>query len=220
MRSLCLFVTTTILITACGGETTAPAASSAAPGGSAPTITSPAGTAAADQRAPAVGAGESRYLTEALERGMGQIELAQTVSRNSNTEAIDAIAREIISANNEINAELARIAAESSVTLPADASAELRNAADRLAPLTGKNLDAGYLATLLQQLPELVRLHENAAATATSPALKEAAVRAQSLIEANLRRVRESYEAVTGVSPSTPPEPGSPVPASATTSSM
>lgn len=194
---------------------TATAAEGTAGAATATTITSPAGPAPADQRAPAVAAGESRYLTQALERGMGQIELAQLVSRRSDSDAVDALAREIIAAHNEVNAELARIAAGTSVTLPADAAAELRQTIARMEGLDGRNLDAAYLAAMLQMYPDLVNLHHVAATTATNMAVKDVAVRARALFETNLRQARAAYAQVTGVVPALTPEAGSPPPAQA-----
>lgn len=179
------------------------------------TVTSPAGPAPTDQRAPSVTAGESRYLIEALQRGMGQIELAQSVSRRSDSDAVDALAREIIAAHNDVNAELTRIAFRSSVTLPNDAEARLRQTVARLEGLGGRNLDAAYLAEILQTYPDLVRLHTSASTTAVDMELKKAAVRAREMFEANLRQARAAYAQVTGVVPPQEPEPGSVPPTSA-----
>lgn len=181
------------------------------------TVTSPAGPAPADAQAPAVAAGESRYLTQALQRGMGQIELAQSVSRRSASDAVDALAREIIAAHNEVNAELTRIAFRSSVTLPNDAGPELRRTIARLDALEGRSLDASWLAEMLQTYPDLIELHGSAATTATDMELKQVAVRARARFEANLRQARAAYAQVTGVVPPQKPEPGSVPPASAGT---
>lgn len=182
------------------------------------TVTSPAGPAPGDAKAPTVSADESRYLTEALQRGMGQIELAQMVSRRSESDAVDALAREITIAHNQVNAELTRIAFRASVTLPADAGPpELRETIARMEGLTARNLDAAYLAAVLQDYPGLVQLHDVAATTATDMELKKAAVGARAMFEANLRQARAAYAQVTGVVPPMPPaEQGSPPPASAT----
>lgn len=179
------------------------------------TVTSPAGPVPGDAKAPTVTADESRYLTEALQRGMGQIELAQSVSSRSESDAVDALAREIIAAHNTVNAELTRIAYRASVTLPADAGAGLRETIARLKDLSGRNLDAAYLAAMLQDYPELVQLHHVAATTAVDMELKEAAVGARALFETNLRQARTAYAQVTGVVPPMPVESGSPPPAQA-----
>lgn len=214
-----LMIVTVFAAAGCGDRetstnTTTIAETRGSPGAPA-TVTSPAGPAPADAQAPAVTAGESRYLTEALQRGMGQIELAQSVSRRSESDAVDSLAREIIAAHNEINAELTRIAFRSSVTLPNDAGPELRQTIARLDALDGRNLDASWLAEILQKYPDLIQLHGSAATTATDMELKQIAVRARAMFETNLRQARAAYAQVTGVVPPQKPEPGSLPPASA-----
>ena len=214
-----LMIVTVVAAAGCGDRetstnTTTVAATSGSPGVPA-TVTSPAGPAPADAQAPAVTAVESRYLNEALQRGMGQIELAQSVSRRSESDAVDSLAREIIAAHNDINAELTRIAFRSSVTLPNDAGPELRQTIARLDALDGRNLDASWLAEILQKYPDLIQLHGSAATTATDMELKQVAVRARAMFETNLRQARAAYAQVTGVVPPQKPEPGSLPPASA-----
>lgn len=185
----------------------------APPPSTAPTVTSPAGPAPGDAKAPAVNAEESRYLSEALRQGMGQIELAESVSRRSRSKAVAALAREIVAAHDEINADLTRIAFASSVTLPNDAAPVARETKARLERLDGRELDAAYLADLLQMYPDLVRLHGSAATTATNMDLKKVAVRARVLFERNLRQARDAYAQVTGTVLPREPEPGSVPPA-------
>lgn len=180
------------------------------------TVTSPAGPDPADAQAPTVNAADSRFLTEALQQGMGQIELAQSVSRRSESKAVDELAREVIATNNQLNADLARIAAAHSVPLPADAAPRLRQLIARLEPMNGQNLDAAYLAAMLQVYPELVAVHAQAATNAINMDLKSVAVRARDLLNDHMRLVRAAYAEVTGVVPPVPVEGGSPPPASAT----
>lgn len=180
-------------------------------------ITSPAGPAAGDNRAPTLAAFESRYVTEALQQGMGHIALAQYASTRSESLAVDALARQIIATQNDLNAAVARLAAANSVPLPADSSQRLRQAEQRLQNLAGRNLDASYLATILELYPPLIELHARAATNATNMDLKQIAVRAESALTTNLRQARTAYAQVTGVVPSMAPESGSPPPAQTTT---
>lgn len=216
--SLCAVL---VLAAACtgerpGGTTTDGAAAQTETTTSAPTITSPAGPAPADDQPPEVATADAFYLIQALEHGMGQIELAQAVASRSESPVVDDVARLIIETHNGINGQLATIAAQASVTLANDAAPELQQTKARLEPLTGRNLDAAYLAALLQTYPELVRLHGSAATTATDMDVKTAAVRARSLLEGNLTEIRRAYAEVTGNEPPPQPESGSPPPASAT----
>ena len=183
---------------------------------SAPTMTSPAGPAPEDAQAPVVAAGDAGYLIQALQDGMGHVELAQTVSRSSDSPVVDDLARIIINTHNGINQELATIASRVSVTLANDASPELQRTIARLEPLKDRNLDAAYLAALLQVYPQLLQLHASAATTATDMNVKTAAVRARSLLEGNLTEIRRAYAQVTGNEAPPQSESGSPPPASAT----
>ena len=74
-------------------EATTSAAETSGSPGVPVTVTSPAGAAPADAQAPAVTAGESRYLTEALQRGMGQIELARAMFETNLRQARTAYAQ-------------------------------------------------------------------------------------------------------------------------------
>lgn len=201
-------------LVSCSRETDVAAVDTAA---SAPTITSPAGAAPVDGAPPEIAAGDGRYLIEALQHGTGHIELAQAVSRRSDSPAVGDLARALIATHTAINGELAAIASRLSVALANDAAPELQQTTARLEPLNGRNLDAAYLAALLQTYPGLVRLHASAATTAADMDVKTAAVRARSLLEGNLTEVRKAYAQVTGNEPPPQPESGSPPPASATT---
>lgn len=180
-------------------------------------ITSPAGPAAGDNRAPTVAAFESRYITEALQQGMGHVALAQYASVRSESQAVDALARQIITTHNDINATVARIAAANSVPLPADAAERFRQAEQRLRDLDGRNLDASYLASILELYPPLIELHARAATNATNMDLKESAVLARSALTTNLLQARAAYSQVTGIVPPMTPKAGSPPPAGGTT---
>lgn len=81
--------------------------------------------------------------------------------------------------------------------------------------IDGRNLDASWLAEMLQKYPDLIQLHGSAATTATDMELKQIAVRARAMFEVNLRQARAAYAQVTGVVPPQKPEPGSVPPASA-----
>lgn len=199
-----------------GTDTAATAAVETATTVSAPTITSPAGAAPEDAQPAEVAPGDARYLIDALQHGMGHIELAQSVSSRSDSPVVDDLARTIIATHNGINGELATIASRVSVTLANDASPQLQQTIARLEPMKGRNLDAAYLAALLQLYPDLVRLHGSAATTATDMNVKTAAARARSLLEGNLTEVRKAYAQVTGNEAPQQPESGSPPPASAT----
>ena len=206
---------------ACTGErsgdpgTAGPAAVETATVVSAPTITSRAGPAPEDAQPPEVAPGDGRYLIQALQHGMGHIELAQAISSRSDSAVVDDLARTIIGTHNGINGELATIASRVSVTLANDASPELQRTIARLEPLKGRNLDAAYLAALLQLYPDLVTLHGSAATTATNMNVKTVAVRARSLLEGNLTEIRKAYAQVTGNDAPPQPESGSPPPGSA-----
>lgn len=210
------------LASACTGErsgdteTAGTAAVETATTVTAPTITSPAGPAPEDAQPPEVAPGDGRYLIQALQHGMGHIELAQAVSRRSESPVVDDLARAIIETHHGINGELATIASRVSVTLANDVSPELEQTIARLEPLKGRNLDAAYLAALVQLYPDLVRIHGSAATIATDMNVKTAAVRARSLLEGNLTEIRKAYAQVTGNDPPPQPESGSPPPASAT----
>lgn len=212
-----------LLLAACTGErrgdgttTDGTAAAQTGTTASAPTITFPAGPAPADDQSPEVATADALYLIQALQHGMGHVELAQAVSSRSESPVVDEVARRIIETHNGIDGELATLAAQASVRLANDAAPELQQTKTRLEALTGRNLDAAYLAALLQTYPELVRLHGSAATSATDMKVKEAAVRARSLMEGNLTEVRKAYAQVTGTEPPPQPESGSPPPVPAT----
>lgn len=221
LRFVTLCVVLMVAAAACTGERSGATATDATAEQtetttSAPTITSPAGPAPADDQPPEVATADALYLMQALQHGMGQIELAQAVSSRSESPVVDDVARRIIETHNGINAQLATLAAQASVTLANDAAPELQQTKARLEPLTGRNLDAAYLAAILQTYPDLLRLHESAATTATDMDVKSAAVRARSLLEGNLTEARSAYAQVTENEPPPQPEIGSPPPASAT----
>ena len=147
---------------------------------------------------------------------MGYVEVAQAVSTRSDSPAIDALARELIASHNEINAELARLAAANSVSLPADGAQRMQSLEARLADLRGQNLDAAFLAAILAEYPTLIDLHSSASTSATDMNVKKLAVRARHMLGENLRQARAAYARVTGNAPEVPPREGSPVPSSAT----
>lgn len=216
-----LTIVTVLAAAACGERESDPAAPAAAPAAgttgspNAPaTVTSPAGAAPADQQAPTLATAEARYLIEALQHGMGQIELAQSVSRRSASDAVDALAREIIAANNDINAALTRTAFKHSVTLPNDAAPALRQIIARLEHFEGRNLDAAWLGEVLQTYPDLIDLHASATTTATDVDVRNIATRARALFVTNLGQARQAYAQVTGVVAPQVPDPGALPPAS------
>ena len=197
--------------------TIAPADAQPAPASLPPgTITSPAGPDPANDAVPTVGPFEAGYLTEALRLGMGYVEVAQAVSRRSGSPVVDRLAGEIITAHNEINSGLARLAAANSVPLPADGAQRMQSLEARLADLQGQNLDAAYLAAILADYPSLLDLHGRASTNATDMNVKKLAVRAEHLLGVNLREARAAYAQVTGTAPDVPPKGGSPVPSGAT----
>ncbi len=152
---------------------------------------------------------ESRYIHDALMQGMGHIELARSISGRNDSDAVGTLAAEVIRGHEETNADLALVTTSE---LPAEASPELRQTIARLEPFNGVNLDAAYLAAMLQHYPELIRLHQSAASTSTDTTVQKIAVRAQSRFEGHLEQVRTVYAQVTGVVPQPGPASGSPTP--------
>lgn len=135
---------------------------------------------------------DTRFVNQAAQSGLLEVELATLALQNSTNEAVRAYAEELIQDHTESNQQLAQIAGSKGLTVPTTLDTSGQNAVNRLSNLTGTQFDRQFANQAVSTHRQAIQVFENevergedsdltAFASANLPVLREHLAEAQEL---------------------------------------
>jgi putative membrane protein len=98
--------------------------------------------------------GDRKFVTEALEGGMAEVELGKLASEKASNDAVKQFGQRMVDDHGKAGEELKKIAQDKGVTPPAEMSSKHKRLHDRLSKLSGAEFDRAYME-------EMVKDHRN-----------------------------------------------------------
>lgn len=88
-----------------------------------------------------------RFLTDAYQDGLGEIQLSQLALQKSTNSDVQKFAQTMITQHTQMNGEIAQLAQSKNVALPSGLTAAQQQLASQLSTLVGDEFDRAYMAT-------------------------------------------------------------------------
>jgi putative membrane protein len=180
--SLAIFA---MALIAAGQSTPQPAPSTPASPSTAAKPASPAPSNATN-----LSAADKKFLTEAAEAGMAQVQLGQLATQKASSDDVKKFAQRMVDEHGKVNEKLAQIAASSSVVLPSQLSAGDQMIKDKLNSLSGAAFDKAYMDIMLKDHDDDVAAFLHEAQIGSSSNVADLAKSTVPVLESHLDNLR------------------------------
>ena len=146
----------------------------------APTMSSPAASSSAD----------TKFLQEAADGGMAEVELGQLASEKASSSDVKQFGQRMVEDHGKANAELKQLASQKHVDLPAEPSAKHKSTKARLEKLSGDQFDKAYMADMLKDHKKDVAAFEKESRSAKDPDVKSFAAKTLPTLQDHLKQAQ------------------------------
>jgi putative membrane protein len=135
---------------------------------------------------------DREFLIEAASAGQTEVQLGRVASKRAAHARVKEFGQRMVTDHGKTNAELARIAAQKSVKLPAEpVEDEHRKMVAELSQEKGADFDRAYMQAMVDDHEDDVEEFREAAKEAIDPDVKSFAAKALPTLEAHLRMAKE-----------------------------
>ncbi|GEM_PF-1560420 len=135
-------------------------------------------------------AADRRFVTQAAQNGLLEIELANLALQNSTNEAVRAYAQQLITDHTQANQRLAQIASDKGITVPTTLSSAGQNAVERLDDLSGAQFDRQFANQAVATHSDAIEVFENEVSRGDDLDLKSFAEENLPVLRAHLEEAR------------------------------
>lgn len=98
----------------------------------------------------ALSAADSKFVTEAAQGGMAEVELGRLATEKAQSDDVKKFGQRMVDDHTKANDQLKQIAAQKNVTLPSDVGSKNRAEIDRLSKLSGADFDRAYMRMMVR----------------------------------------------------------------------
>ena len=103
-----------------------------------------------NQSSEAVAAADKKFMKEAAEGGLAEVELGKLASEKASSREVKDFGQRMVDDHSKANEELKQIAGTKGVTLPENLSAKDKMLKERLSKLNGENFDRAYMENMVK----------------------------------------------------------------------
>ncbi len=135
--------------------------------------------------------GENRFIKNAAEDGMAEVEAARLAEQKSASADVKAFARMLIRDHEQADKQLKEIAARHNAEIPATLSGDHKDMVDDLAKLQGADFDREYANRMVDDHKKAVDMFSDQSKKADRPELKEFAANTLPTLEKHLQEAQQ-----------------------------
>lgn len=118
---------------------------------------------------------------------MLEIKLGEVAQTNASLPSVKKFGAHMVESHTQIQAALAKIAAEEKIALPAKLDSKHQATLKKLSSLKGANFDKAYIPAMVEGHTKVLALFKSVSANCTNPALKKFAKKNTSVIADHLK---------------------------------
>jgi putative membrane protein len=185
------FLTTAVVLIAAAAGAQQPGAT----GGGSSTRSSGAAPASA-----AISSGDRKFITEAAAGGLAEVQLGQLATEKASSADVKQFGRRMVDDHGKANQQLADIARQKNVAIPAELTGKHKQEYDRLARLSGDQFDRAYMRLMVEDHEKDVNEFRKQSRSARDPELKNFASQNLPTLEDHLRMARQHSNDTRGTS--------------------
>jgi putative membrane protein len=145
-----------------------------------------------------VAAADSKFLREAAEGGMMEVQAARMAQEKATSENVKAFAKQLEQDHSKANEELKQLAAEKKVDLPADLGEKHQKHISKLEKLSGAEFDREYMKLMVDDHKKDVKSFKKQADRAMDSDVKTFAADKVPVLEQHLSQAQQLNAEVRG----------------------
>jgi putative membrane protein len=157
----------------------------------APAIAGAQMNSTAASAASTLSAGDRKFLNEAADGGMAEVELGKLAMQKASDENVKKFGQRMVDDHSKANDELRELAKRKGVDLPQTPSAKNQNLKRRLAKLNGPNFDKAYMTDMVADHKEDVAAFQKESNVARDPQVKSFASQTLPTLREHLKNAQE-----------------------------
>jgi putative membrane protein len=157
---------------------------------------------------------DGRFVMEAAQGGLAEVELGRLAADKAQSDAVKQFARRMITDHGKANDELKSVAQSKRITLPTELDATHKATKDRLSQMSGANFDRAYMQEMVNDHQKTVTLFREESQTGKDPELKAWAAKTLPVIQEHFQMAQSASGGAVGTSgTAAPPSAGDAAPA-------
>lgn len=138
----------------------------------------------------AVNEDDAKFVTEAANGGMAEVELGQLAQQKGQSPDVKAFGEMMIKDHAKANDELKALAQTKNITLPAAIDADQQKVKDELSKKSGKDFDKAYINDMVKDHEKDVKLFEDASKNLKDADLKAFAEKTLPVLKGHLEHCK------------------------------
>jgi putative membrane protein len=162
-----------------------------APAAVAPAIAGAQMSPTAASAASTLSAGDRKFLNEAADGAMAEVELGKLAMQKASDENVKKFGQRMVDDHSKANDELRELAKRKGVDLPQAPSAKNQNLKRRLASLSGPAFDKAYMTDMVTDHKEDVAAFQKESNVARDPLVKSFATQTLPTLRGHLKNAQE-----------------------------
>lgn len=139
---------------------------------------------------------DSEFAVEAADAGMMEVQLGQLAQTNASSDDVKAFAQQMVSDHKTANDELAALAQQKGITLPAAMSEKCQNKYNDLSTKTGKDFDKAYMDLMVKDHKDAVDAFKKEAEKGEDAEIRTWASGKVATLESHLEMAKQTEEVV------------------------
>ncbi len=149
-------------------------------------------TGTSDRVNPHLSASDRRFIMDAAQGGMLEVELGREVASNATNSDVKQFAQRMVDDHGKSNEQLKKLAGDKGVDVPSSLDAKHKAEMDRITKLSGAELDKAYISHMLRDHEKDVREFRRESEQASDPDVKSFASSTLPTLEEHLRVARDT----------------------------
>jgi len=147
--------------------------------------------AAGDKAVTTTPAGDARFMKKVAQDGKAEVELGRLAAARGASDAVKQFGQRMVTDHGKAGNELAKLAQDEGVELPADIDGKHKRLHDRLAKLSGADFDREYMREMVRDHDADVKAFEREADRAKNPDVKAWAGKTLSVLKEHQQQAHQ-----------------------------
>jgi|SRR5436309_11668860 putative membrane protein len=145
-------------------------------------------SSAMSANASSVPATDKKFIREAAEGGMAEVELGKLATEKASSEDVKKFGERMVNDHSKANDELKQIASSKGVDLPSDLSVKDKMLKERLSKLSGDSFDKAYMQNMVKDHRKDVAEFSKESRSASDPEVKQFAGKTLPTLKEHLQK--------------------------------
>jgi putative membrane protein len=144
--------------------------------------------------------GDQRFVKEALEGGMAEVQLGQLAQQRGNSDAVKQFGQRMATDHGKAGDELKQLASQKGIEAPTALDRSHQRTYDRLAKLSGADFDRAYMKEMVKDHDKDVKAFQKEANSGSDPDIKAFASKTLSTLQDHQQQAKQVQASVSGKS--------------------